>query len=80
MKRISVIAVVILTAVGRGLITPRLTHVPTPEMTYEAFAHLLCGGLIAIHLYDRSQKVFGYLGWGLAVWELCWFLVQKVLS
>ncbi len=36
--------------------------------------------LIAVHLYDRSQKLWGYLGWGLALWELGWFLAQKALQ
>ena len=70
---------VALTLVGRALITPRLTHIPSAELSYEAFAHLLCGGLIGVHLYDRSQKVYGWLGWGIALWELGWFVVQKAL-
>jgi len=66
-------------AVGRIFITPRLTHIPSPELTYEALAHLVCGGLIAIHMYDHKQKLYGYLGWGLALYELVYFLIQKML-
>ena len=77
MKRYFVIAAVVGIAVGRLFITPRLTHIPTPELTYEACAHLLCGGLIAIHLYDRSQKLYGWMGWGIALWELACFVLQK---
>lgn len=78
MKKLIVLLAVAV-AVGRIFITPRLTHIPSPEMTYEALAHLICGGLIAIHLYDRSQKLCGYLGWGIALWELGWFVAQKAL-
>ena len=63
---------------GRIFITPRLTNIPSWEMSYEAFAHLFCGGLIGIHLYDRTQKLYGWLGWSMAFWELGWFVVQKV--
>lgn len=80
MKRILVLAAVLAVAIGRAFIVPRLTQIPTPEMSYEAFAHLLCGGLIAIHLHDRTQRLYGYLGWGLALWELTWFVAQKLLS
>lgn len=41
MKRGIVIAAVAFTLAGRMFITPRLTHIPTIEMSYEAFAHLL---------------------------------------
>lgn len=75
-----IIALSALTFVGRIFITPRLVHIPSPELSYEAFAHLLCGGLIAVHLYDRSQRLYGYLGWGMALWELGWFAVQKALA
>lgn len=77
MKRVLVITLALAVAVGRLFITPRLTHIPSPEMSYEAFAHLFCGGLIGIHLYDRSQKLYGFLGWGIAIWELAMFLLQK---
>jgi hypothetical protein len=49
-------------------------------MSYEALAHLFCGGLIGVHMYDRSQRMYGYLGWGLALWELGWFICQKLLA
>jgi hypothetical protein len=78
MKKL-VYILVALTFLGRAFIVPRLTHIPSPEMSYEAFAHLLCGGLIGVHLYDRSQKIYGWLGWSLALWELGWFLAQKYL-
>ena len=80
MKRAIVVAAVIATLVGRALITPRLTNIPTPELSYEAFAHLLCGGLIGVHLYDKSQKLYGLLGWGIAFWELGWFVAQKSMG
>lgn len=80
MKKKIVVLACIGFALGRLLITPRLTHIPSPEMSYEAFAHLLCGGLIGVHLYDRTQKLYGWLGWGLAFWELACFLVQKTLA
>jgi hypothetical protein len=74
-----IVVLTVVTALGRAFITPRLTHIPNPELSYEAFAHLFCGALIGIHLYDRSQKLYGYLGWGLAFWELGWFVVQKAI-
>ena len=80
MKRLFVVVVALSIAVGRAFITPRLSHIPSPEMSYEAFAHLICGGLIGVHLYDRSQRLYGYLGYGLAIWELVWFVIQKSLS
>lgn len=79
MKTKVVVLLVVVTAVGRLFITPRLTHIPSAEMSYEAFAHLFCGGLIGVHLYDRTQKLYGYMGWGLAFWELGCFLIQKLM-
>ena len=77
MKRWLILTSVVGVAVARLFITPRLTHIPSVELSYEAFAHLLSGGLIGIHLYDHSQKLYGWLGWGVAFWELFCFVVQK---
>lgn len=68
-------------AVGRIFITPRLTHIPSLEMSYEAFAHLFVGGLIGVSWYDWNDKratLYGRIGWALALWELAWFMVQKL--
>jgi len=81
MKRWIVFSLTALIAIGRIFITPRLTHIPSPEMSYEAFAHLFVGGLIGISWYDWDDKLatlYGRIGWGLAVWELVWFIVQKM--
>lgn len=70
--------------IGRMLITPRLTHIPTAEGSYEALAHLLVGFLVLVPFYDPEEKLgpsklYGYIGWGLALWELAWFVIQKLL-
>ena len=67
---------------GRALIVPRLTHIPTIELSYETFAHLFVGFLIIVPWYDRKQvlgpsKLYGWIGWSLSIWELVWFLAQK---
>ena len=72
----------ILTALGRIVIVPRLTNIPTTEGTFEALAHLFVGFLILVPFYDRKQelgpsRLYGWLGWILAFWELGWFVFQK---
>jgi hypothetical protein len=69
-------------AVGRIFIAPRLVNIPSAEGSYEAFAHILVGFLIIVPFYDRKaalgpSKLFGWIGWGLAIWEGVWFAVQK---
>lgn len=80
--RRTIIVAGMLTAIGRMLIVPRLTGIPTATGTYEAFAHMLVGFLILVPFYDKKQvlgpsKTYGWLGWSLALWELLWFLAQK---
>lgn len=70
-------------AVGRIFIVPRLTGIPSIEGSYEAVAHIIVGFLIIVPFYDRQEKVgpstaYGIIGWALALWELGWFLVQKL--
>lgn len=79
----AVFALAIATAIGRMLISPRITNIPTATGTYEALAHLFVGFLILVPLYDREQKLgpsrlYGWIGWALAFWEAGWFLVQKL--
>ena len=79
-----IIVVAFVLAVLRAAITPRLHSVPSLEGIYESTAHLFCGGLIALRLYDWRGKLgptrlYWNIGWALALWELCWFLVQKYL-
>lgn len=76
------LALAFVIAIGRIFIEPRLTSIPSIEGEYEAFSHLLVGFLILVPWYDRQQqlgpsKLYGYVGWSLAIWELGWFLVQK---
>jgi hypothetical protein len=79
-----IIVLVLAFAVGRAFIKPRLTNIPSPEMSYEAFAHLFVGFLILVRYYDPQQTLgpthlYSWLGWGLSLWELGWFLAQKYL-
>jgi hypothetical protein len=79
MKR-AVIALTLLTILGRILITPRLTSVPSAEGSYEAFAHMFVGGLLMVGIYDRHNehaRTYWWLGWALGIYELIYFLVQK---
>lgn len=83
MKKWIIFTLVAISAVLRVVITPRLTHIPTPELSYEAFVHLFVGGLIGISWYNWDNKqatLYGRLGWALAFWELGWFIVQKHAS
>ncbi len=71
-----------LVLLGRIFITPRIAGVPSVEGTYEALSHLLVGFLILVPFYDREEilgpsKLYGWVGWGLAIWEGIWFAVQK---
>ena len=66
----------------RFFITPRLTHIPSFEMSYEAFAHLFVGGLIGVSWYDKKNAtaaLYGAIGWSLVIFELLMFLWQKFL-
>jgi hypothetical protein len=77
-----VLVFAIATALGRIVVTPRLTNIPSVEGAYEALAHLFVGFLILVPFYDRDQelgpsKMYGWIGWALALWELGWFLFQK---
>ena len=77
-----VICFVLFFAVCRIFITPRLTHIPTWELSFEAFVHLFDGFLILVWFYDRKQqlgpsKLYAWLGWSLAFWELGWFIVER---
>jgi hypothetical protein len=70
-------------ALGRVFITPRLTAIPSAEGSYEAVAHLFVGFLILVPFYDPKQllgpsKLYGYIGWLLGLWELGWFVMQKL--
>jgi hypothetical protein len=81
--KIYVLVLAAATLLGRVFIVPRLTHIPTVEGTYEALAHMLVGFLVLAPFYDRRQqlgpsKLYGWIGWGLAFWELGFFLVQKL--
>ena len=77
-----VFVLAILAAIGRVLITPRLTNIPTPEGLYEAFTHLFVGFLLIVPAYDWKQqlgpsRMCGLIGLALSLWELAWFLLQK---
>ena len=81
--KVSVLVFATVALVGRVLITPRLTNIPSVEGTYEALVHLFVGFLIIVPFYDRAQrlgpaKLYGWIGWGLGFWELGWFVVQKM--
>jgi hypothetical protein len=81
MNEVLIFILALAIAIGRIFITPRL-GVPTIEGSYEALSHLAVGFMILVPWYDREQKLgpsklYGYVGWGLALWELGWFLVQK---
>ena len=83
MHRIFLYALAAGIAVGRVFITPRLTNIPSIEGSYESAAHLVVGFLILVPFYDRAQKLgpsrlYGCIGWALALWELGWFLAQKL--
>lgn len=84
MKR-AICILALLTLIGRVLITPRLSSVPSWEGSYEAFAHGLSIGLILIGAYDwysqlgPARKYF-WLGWALGIYELIYFLIQKAHS
>lgn len=78
-----VIALAVLAALGRLFITPRLTAIPTIEGTYEALAHLFVGFLILVPFYDHKDtlgpaRMYGWIGWALAIWEAVWFFFQKM--
>jgi hypothetical protein len=77
------IALTVAFAIGRIFITPRLTNIPSVEQSFETFAHLFVGGLIGISWYDRKSEIaqlYGWLGWVLSLWELGWWIAQKVRS
>jgi hypothetical protein len=81
MKKL-VIVLAVAVAIGRFFIAPRLVNIPSFEGTYEALAHLFVGFLILVPFYDRKQqlgpsKLYGWIGWGLGLWELGWFIMQK---
>lgn len=81
MKRF-VIALSVAVAVGRVFIAPRLVSIPSVEGTFESIAHLFVGFLILVPFYDPEKrlgpsKMYGWLGWLLALWEAAWFLIQK---
>ena len=85
MNKLLVCAIAVAIAIGRVFITPRLTGIPSIEGSYEAVAHLVVGFLIIVPFYDRQQRIgparlYGVLGWALAVWELGCFLGQKFAS
>lgn len=85
MNKIAVFVIVAAVAVGRVVIAPRLTGIPSAEGSYEAVAHLVDGFLICLPFYDWRQKLgpsrlYGCLGGALALWELGWFLTQRYLS
>jgi hypothetical protein len=84
MKKLVCIAAIAI-ALGRIFITPRLANIPTVEGGYEALAHLVVGFLIIVPFYDRKQwlgpsRLYGAIGWALALWELGWFIAQKLLA
>lgn len=75
-----VILLAILIVVGRWFITPILPLSWTDA--YIANAHLVCGFMIGSRIYDWKGKLgptrlYWYLGWGLAFYELFFYLIQK---
>jgi len=83
MKKAAIFVCAALTMLGRIWIAPRLTNIPSATGTYEALAHMFVGFLIIIPFYDGKQalgpsKLYGWIGWGLALWEAGWFAVQKL--
>lgn len=80
-SKLAIFIFAFLILLGRIWITPRL-NVPTIEGCYESFAHLFVGFLILVPWYDRKEllgpsKLYGWIGWLLAFWELGWIVVQK---
>jgi hypothetical protein len=80
--KVTILVLAVISALGRVLITPRLTNIPTAEGTYEALVHLFVGFLIIVPFYDRQQQLgpstlYGWIGWLLSFWEAGWFLFQK---
>ncbi len=39
----------------RLTVAPRLTNIPTPEGSFEAFAHLIVGFMIIVRWYDPTE-------------------------
>jgi hypothetical protein len=79
------IPLVFLIATLRLFIVPRLTNIPTWELSYEALAHMIVGFLIGVAWYDKKQtvgpsKLYSKLGWGLATFELLMFLGQYIMK
>jgi hypothetical protein len=80
--RLLLLVLIVLTIAGRFLIVPRLTHIPTLEGSYEAFAHMVVGFLILVPFYDPRERVgpsklYGWCGWLLGIFELVMFVAQR---
>lgn len=78
-----VIFLAVLVMVGRAFITPIIPLTWTDA--YIANAHLFAGALLGIGIYDWKGKLgptrfYFWLAWGLAIYELIWYLVQKHLA
>jgi hypothetical protein len=83
-KTFLICASVVVLALGRIFIAPRLVNIPSVEGSYEAVAHLVDGFLILVPVYDWHQelgpsRLYGILGGAFALWELGWFVAQKLL-
>ena len=78
-----IIFLAVLVGVGRVFITPIIKLDWTDA--YIAHAHLFAGALLGIGLYDWKQRLgpsrfYFWLAWGLALYELAWYLAQKHLA
>jgi hypothetical protein len=83
MKKYLVIFLAALVAIGRVFITPIIPLSWTDA--YIANAHLFAGFLIGVRIYDWKGRLgptrfYWWIGWGLAFYELAFYLVQKHLA
>lgn len=74
--RILVAIMVVATVVGRFIIEPRLSGIPSLNLSYEAFAHLFVGGLFGFFL-ATGKRILLWLVICLSLFELAMFLIQK---
>jgi hypothetical protein len=75
-----VYALAALVIIGRFTIEPRLTNIPSWNLTYEAIAHMFVGGVLWESIRTQGWRLYrGYwlVFWSLAVFELAMFMVQK---
>ena len=69
--------IVIFVVIGRLTIEPRLTNIPTWNLTYEAFAHIAVGFLLGGWFATRDRLPL-YAMLGLTAFEVAMFVIQKM--